>query len=43
MQKKLNKFIEKEIERLEYSRFIESITFEQIKKISVEEDDYFPN
>ena len=38
MQKKLNKFIEKEIEKLEYSKFIESITFEQIKKISVNND-----
>ncbi|MEK6876508.1 MAG: hypothetical protein AABX63_03795 [Nanoarchaeota archaeon] len=38
MQKKLNKFIEKEIEKLEYSKFIETITFEQIKKISLEND-----
>ena len=33
-----NKFIEKEIEKLEYSKFIETITFEQIKKISLDDD-----
>ena len=38
MQKKLNKFIEKEIEKLEHSKFIETITFEQIKKISINND-----
>ncbi len=38
MQRKLNKFIEKEIEKLEYSKFIEAVTFEQIKKISLEND-----
>ena len=38
MQKKLNKFIEKEIEKLEHSKFIETITFEQIKKISLDDD-----
>ena len=38
MQKKLNKFIEKEIDKLEYSKFIETITFEQIKKISLDDD-----
>ena len=38
-QKKLNKFIEKEIEKLEYLKFIEAITFEQIKKIP-HDDDY---
>ena len=38
MQKKLNRFIEKEIEKLEYSKFIETITFEQIKKISLDND-----
>ena len=38
MQKKLNKFIEKEIEKLEHSKFIEVLTFEQIKKISINDD-----
>ena len=35
MQKKSNKFLEKEIEAFRYSRYIEEITFEQLKKISV--------
>ncbi len=38
MQKKLNKFIEKEIEKLKHLKFIETITFEQIKKISLNDD-----
>ena len=38
MQKKLNKFIDKEIEKLEHLKLIEAITFEQIKKISVNND-----
>ena len=43
MQKKLNRFIEKEIETLEHLKFIEAITFEQLKRISIEEDDYYLN
>ena len=34
MQKKLNKFLEQE--RLRYSKFVEALTFEQLKKISVD-------
>ena len=36
MQKKLNNFLKKEIDKLEYVKFIERLTFEQLKRISVE-------
>lgn len=42
-QKKLNSFIEKQIEKFKDAKFIEALAFEQIKRISLEEDDYFPN
>ena len=38
MQRKLNKFLEKEIKKLESIKFIEGITFEQLKKISVRKE-----
>ena len=42
VQKKLDKFLKKEIEKLKDIQFIEGITFEQLKKISKgEEEDYF--
>ena len=42
-QKKLNKFVENQIEKFKDAKFIEALSFEQLKRISVEEDDYFPN
>ncbi|HJO02141.1 MAG: hypothetical protein QF436_04165 [Candidatus Woesearchaeota archaeon] len=38
MQKKLSKLIEKEIYKANYAKFIEGITFQQLKRISVEKD-----
>ena len=43
MQKKLNSFLKKEIEKFKDIKYIEGITFEQIKKLSVEDDDYYLN
>ena len=43
MQKKLNKFLKKEIEKFKDMKYIEGITFEQLKKISKEEEDYYVN
>ncbi len=43
MQKKLNSFLKKEIERLENVKYIEGITFEQLKKLSAEKNDYHIN
>jgi|TARA_Y100000310_G_scaffold36523_1_gene34363 hypothetical protein len=40
MQKKLNKFLEKEIEKFRYFKQIEAITFQQLKRISVDKDNY---
>ena len=42
VQKKSNKFLKKEIEKFKDIKYIEGITFEQIKKLSVE-DDYYLN
>ncbi|MDP6547608.1 MAG: hypothetical protein QF917_01450 [Candidatus Woesearchaeota archaeon] len=42
MQKKLNKFIRKEMEKFKDIKYIEGITFEQLKKIS-KEDNYYIN
>jgi hypothetical protein len=36
MQKKLNKFIKKEIEKFKDTKYIEGITFEQLTKLSRE-------
>ena len=41
MQKKLNKFLKKEIEKFKDAKYIEGLTFEQLKKISKE--DYYVN
>ena len=38
MQKKLNKFLKSEIEKFEHVKFIETLTFEQLKKISIKND-----
>lgn len=43
MQKKSSNFLKKEIEKLENIRYIEGITFEQLEKISDEEDEYYIN
>ena len=43
MQKKSNNFLKKEIEKFKDMKYIEGITFEQLKKISKEEDDYYVN
>jgi len=40
MQKKLNKLIETKTERISYAKSIERITFEQLKKISINNDCY---
>lgn len=37
MQKKLGKFIKKEIEMFKDAKYIEALTFEQLKRISVKE------
>jgi len=36
MQKRLNNFIKKEIEKFKDVKYIEALTFEQLKKISIE-------
>ena len=36
MQKKLNRFLRKEIEKYETAKVIERLTFEQLKRISIE-------
>ena len=41
MQKKSSKFLKKEIEKFKDIKYIEGITFEQLKKISKEEEDDF--
>ena len=43
MQKKLNSFLKKEIERFETTKYIEGITFEQLKKLSIGKDNYCLN
>ena len=43
VQKKLNKFLKKEIEKFKDIKYIEGITFEQIKKLSAEKEDYYIN
>jgi len=43
MQKKLDKFLKKEIEKIKNLKYIEGITFEQLKKKSIEEDIYYLN
>ena len=43
MQKKLNSFLKKEIEKFKDIKYIEGLTFEQIKKISTDKDDYYIN
>ena len=43
MQKKLDKFLKKEIDKLKDAKYIEGITFEQLKKISVKGEDYLLN
>jgi len=43
MQKKLSKFLKNEIEKFKDVKYIEGVTFEQLKKISVREDDYYLN
>lgn len=40
MQKKLNKFLRQETEKIKNVKYIEGITFEQLKKISVKENAY---
>ena len=42
MQKKLNNFLKKEIDRIKSVQFIEQLTFEQLRELSVddEEEDY---
>jgi len=35
MQKKLNKFLKKDIEEFKDVKYIEGITFQQLKKISI--------
>ena len=43
MQKKSNSFLKKEIKKLDNAKYIEGITFEQLEKISKEDDDYYLN
>lgn len=43
MQKKSNNFLKKEIRKLDNSKYIEGITFEQLEKILKEEQDYYLN
>ena len=43
MQKKSSKFLKKEIEKFRDAKYIEGLTFEQLKKISEEEQDYYVN
>ena len=43
MQKKLSKFFKKEIERYKDVKYIERITFEQLKKISIKNNNSFLN
>jgi cell division protein FtsB len=43
MQKKLNSFLRKEIEKFKDNKYIEGLTFEQLKKISSKEDDFYLN
>ena len=43
MQKKLNSFLKKEIEKFKDTKYIEGLTFEQIKKISADKEDYYIN
>ena len=43
MQRKLNKFLETEFKRIENAKFIEGITFEQLKRLSVEKNYYHIN
>ena len=40
MQKKLNSFIKKEIDKFEHAKFIEGLTFEQLKRISIGKNSY---
>ncbi len=42
VQKKLNNFLKKEIDRIKSVQFIEQLTFEQLRELSVddEEEDY---
>ena len=43
MQKKLNKFLKKEMEKFKDVKFIEGITFEQLKKISIKKNNFYIN
>ena len=43
VQKKLNSFLKKEIEKFKDIKYIEGLTFEQIKKISADKEDYYIN
>jgi hypothetical protein len=38
MPKKLNKFLKKQLNKLEDQQFIEGLTFEQLKKASLDDD-----
>ena len=43
MQKKLNSFLKKEVEKFKDIKYIGGVTFEQIKKLSAEKEDYYIN
>jgi len=43
MQKKLSKFLKKEIEKFKDVKYIEGLTFEQLKQISIRKNDYYLN
>ena len=43
VQKKLNSFLKKEVEKFKDMKYIEGVTFEQIKKLSAEKESYYIN